>query len=215
MNLTEHKIAKLFFRLKRRFVSVGQISQHNEVGRWIQLLSSLDDVKSIVEIGTWNGKGSSKCIALGVLQRATPNCRVIGFEVNPDMFKKAKRNLSKFDFFEVLFGSVVGEQELDQTQLNEQEMGWFVQDLKWIRESPSVLDRVPKEIDLLILDGGEFSTYAEFKKLEKKLTRWLILDDTRTRKCSKILEELLHNPQYLIVHVSQERNGTAVLMKLA
>jgi hypothetical protein len=214
MNSTKSKFTKLITYIRSRLVSVGQINPRDEVGRWIKLISSLENVKSIVEVGTWNGKGSSQCIAEGVLERETPNCHVIGFEVNPEMFKKAQKNLSKFDFFEVVFGSVVTGAELDQSNLSDRESEWFNQDFEWIRDAPLVTNNVPEAIDLLILDGGEFSTYAEFKLFEKKLTGWLVLDDTRTRKCSKILEELKLNSDYLIVHISQERNGTAILLKL-
>jgi predicted O-methyltransferase YrrM len=215
MKATNKKLPLLFSSLNRRFGAYGQISSHNEVGRWIKMISSLESVKSIVEVGTWNGKGSSKCIAEGVLQRANTNCHVVGFEVNPKMFSKAKRNLSRFGFFEVVFGSVVSEEHLDRVGLSEQELEWFIQDVEWIRAAPFSLDRVPREIDLLILDGGEFSTYAEFKQLEGRLNSWLILDDTRTRKCSKILSELEKNSNYRIIYSSHERNGTAVVLKLS
>jgi hypothetical protein len=215
MSFKMGRLTRLIFHVRSRVISVGQINQDNEVGRWIKLISSLENVKSIVEVGTWNGKGSSQCIAEGVLDRRTPNCHVIGFEVNPAMFKKAQKNLSKFDFFEIVFGSVVTGAELDQSNLSDEESEWFNQDFRWIRDAPLVSNKVPEAIDLLILDGGEFSTYAEFKLFEKKLTGWLVLDDTRTRKCSRILEELKLDSNYLIVHTSQERNGTAVLLKLA
>ncbi len=215
MKVKNKKLSLLFSSLKRRIGAYGQISSHNEVGRWIKMISSLESVKSIVEVGTWNGKGSSKCIAAGVLQRANADCHVVGFEVNPKMFSKAKRNLSRFGFFEVVFGSVVSEEHLDRVGLSEQELEWFQKDLEWIRAAPFSLDRVPKEIDLLILDGGEFSTYAEFRELEGRLNSWLILDDTRTRKCSKILSDLEKNSNYKIIYTSLERNGTAVILKLS
>ena len=51
----------------------GQITHRDTVGKWIELLSSLDEVKSIVEIGTWSGRGSSQCIKRGVLSRRVPD----------------------------------------------------------------------------------------------------------------------------------------------
>ena len=68
-----------------------------------------------------------------------------------------------------------------------------------------------REIDLLILDGGEFSARGEFRKVEPRLRGFLILDDTKTRKCKDLLNELKSRSDYMVVWESEERNGAAVL----
>ena len=44
----------------------GQISLHSELGRLLFAISSLSENKVVVEIGTWNGLGSSTIIAKGI-----------------------------------------------------------------------------------------------------------------------------------------------------
>lgn len=199
------------------FMFNGQISPKNEVGRWIYTLSSLEEVGSIVEIGTWNGRGSSKMIAQGVRAKLRLNpglaelIRVTGFEVNYGMFKKSNAYLSKYPFFKVVYGSVIAREELDSFELSEEETGWFQQDFQSMAIAPLVEEFIPQSIDLLILDGGEFSTYAEFKKLAPLVKKWIILDDTFTRKCSRVLDEIRSNSKFEIVSESRERNGTAVI----
>ncbi len=195
----------------------GQIDERSEIGRWIQTLSSLEENYSIVEIGTWNGRGSSRMIASGVSRKisARPNmtgaCKVIGFEIHEGMHKKSERFLNQYDFFNVVYGSIVLPEELDNLNLSKEEQVWFQQDIQKMTSAPIVEDLIPDEIDLLILDGGEFSTYAEFKKLENRTHKWVVLDDTKTRKCQRILEEIKLNGRYLLVSESDERNGTAVI----
>ena len=204
-----------FFHLKN-FRS-GQIQKHHEVGKWIEFISSLSGIDSIVEIGTWNGAGSSMAIVRGVNTRKKKSreaVNVIGYEINPVMAKTAQRRLSKFGFFEVVFGSLVSIDDLDRTNLNETEKVWLEQDEKWLLGAPSVINSLPKNIDLLILDGGEFSTFAEFKLLKNKVSDWIILDDTNTRKCEEIVKQIKVEKEFLLVYESQERNGTAILRRV-
>lgn len=211
------KIALVFFR-KLRTLNSGQIGRRHEIGRWIELLASLSTVSTIVEIGTWNGKGSSMAIARGVRSRKNsgwPKVDVVGFEVNPKMARSAERALRRFDFFEVIFGSIVNIDDLDRANLSESEKIWLNQDEEWIRQAPNVLASVPETIDLLVLDGGEFSTLAEYKALSARVTGWIIMDDTRTRKCSEILKIARKEGIFEIMYLSDERNGMAILKRIS
>lgn len=75
---------------------VGQVDRMSEFGRWIELLSSLSENTTIVEIGTWNGRGTSKQIVNGVLSRRSPhnNVKVFGFEIDHKKFLSAQRFLA-------------------------------------------------------------------------------------------------------------------------
>ena len=191
----------------------GQINQKHEIGRWISLLASLEYIKIIVEIGVWNGLGTSKMIEKGLSDRAKNDYRVIGLETNQVMFKKALINLRKIKEYELIWGSIVSEQELDVENLSPLESEWLKKDCLDLKKAPNVLEKIPNAIDLLILDGGEFSTYSEFKKLQSRVTQWIILDDTYTRKCRRILKEISHFPDWKVFYISEERNGTAILYR--
>jgi hypothetical protein len=90
---------------------------------------------------------------------------------------------------------------------------WFEQDAQAINTCPDVGDLLPEKIDLLLLDGGEFSTNAEFRKLESR-SRMIALDDTNARKCLKIREYVLANPQDydIIMDDVTDRNGVMVFI---
>ena len=197
-----------------KFRKKGQISSSDEIGRWIKMISSLERTEIIVEIGTWNGNGSSKCIVDGILNKKSNNLdvtKVFGFEINKEFFDKAKSNLKKYQFFNVIYGGIITSSELDSSNLNSEESSWFDQDRNNIENGPYVFDKIPSKIHLLILDGGEFSTYREFCKLVNRVDGYIVLDDTKTRKCSRIMEELPSLNSVHLIHESDERNGVAIL----
>lgn len=210
----------LIRRTSRRLLSPfrarlrGQISDGSEIGRWIALLSSLTEIKMIVEIGAWNGRGSSRMILKGVQSKPRESTNIIGLEANPLFFKKAKRYLSRFPNYQLLYGAVVQPSELDDYELNIDEISWFQNDLKDLISAPYILELLPNSIDLLILDGGEFSTYGEYVKLQSRVTGWIILDDIYTRKCRRIMSSLSDQSEWALVFESRERNGTAVLKRV-
>jgi hypothetical protein len=192
----------------------GQISDRSEIGRWITLLSSLTESKIIVEIGAWNGRGSSRMILKGARSKPRESTTVIGLEANPLSFKKAKRYLSRFPNYSLLWGSIVLPSELDHSELNADEVAWLQGDLIDLATAPYIFDSLPDSIDLLILDGGEFSTYGDYLKLQSRVKGWIILDDIYTRKCRRIMLDLAGQSDWIIVFESHERNGTAVLKRV-
>jgi len=202
-----------FFSRPLNFRFKGQISSRNEIGRWIELLASMDENKIVVEIGAWNGLGSSKMIVRGFRNRRLRDSRAVGFESNRDLYEVAKKNLRRHSDYQLVYGSIVTEDELDKSNLTEIEKGWLESDIQDLRQVPFCLDQVPDEIDLMILDGGEFSTFAEFAKLNSRVRNWIVLDDTNTRKCQRILAELSQDSPWNIVFLSNERNGTTVLKR--
>lgn len=204
---------------KLKFIRKGQIDARSELGQWLAHLSSLPNTNTIVEIGTWNGKGSTKVIARSVKKSLKKfperNVRVVGYEINPVMYAKALRANSKFGFVELVLGSILGTEELDQEGLSPQEKVWFEQDKKFIQSSPNVFTTLPESIDLLLIDGGEFSSFAEYQVLKRRVDKWLLLDDTNTRKCKKIVVELEESGEFINIFRSDERNGVAGYLRIA
>lgn len=194
----------------------GQITKDSEIGRWLMLIASLSEVSTIVEIGTWNGQGSTKLLCLGVNQRPKKErskVQIHGYEIHPLMFKKASKVQARFNFLHIHHGSIVQSSALDDQDLTAVEKVWYVKDKELIDQNPNVLHTVPGSIDLLVLDGGEFSTFAEFLILRPKVSKWIVLDDTNVRKCKKVVENLENDPDFHLVFQSEERNGVALFRR--
>ena len=70
------------------------------------------------------------------------------------------------------------------------------------------------DFDVILLDGGEFTTYHEFKRIEDHC-KYLLLDDINTNKCKKIVKEIKSNPTKwnVLEENTRDRNGFIVCVK--
>jgi hypothetical protein len=207
-----HIINLKFVTLKQRVLPRGQMSIENEVGRMLFAICGLHENKIIVEIGTWNGLGSSVVIAQGVAS-GKQNAKVYGLEIFDKRVKESKKNLRKYDFFNVIHGRIVDVEDLDSSQLLEDEIEWFESDLRNMSTAPNVLNLLPQQIDVLLLDGGEFSSYSEYLFLKDRVVKWLILDDVNVRKNRRVLSEAVTSGEFQLIWRSDERHGAAVLIR--
>lgn len=96
-------------------------------------------------------------------------------EANKVFHEVAQRNLHREKNVQLMWGTIVSPEDLDRTDLEEHEVPWLSEDEKCLVEAPNVLHLLPNRIDLLILDGGEFSTWSEFLALEARLARYSCL----------------------------------------
>ena len=51
--------------------SLGQINENTEVGKLLINITKTEKLNTILDIGTWNGLGSTKCFLLGLNQNNT------------------------------------------------------------------------------------------------------------------------------------------------
>ena len=194
---------------------VGQIIPNQfVVSRYITSLASRSDVHNIVEIGTWNGMGSTRCVLEGLESKSDYIFQ--SYECFIEMYNEAiENNRGKLgEKFKIICGKIVDEGEItdwfDVDGLNQEQKGWLQQDIDRMSNVKNVLDTVPSVIDLLILDGGEFSTYKEWLMLRER-TRYFVLDDTTCLKSKRIREEVLSSPLHVVISDNlNERNGYLV-----
>ena len=206
----------------------GQINITQKIGKQIFDIVMMNDVNNIVEIGTWNGNGSTQCVIKALKDSKKIHYSFISIESNKKMYDEAycnnSDNLSDLKKFKILHGVIIDyTQLLDFDKLDDSNFIdynkatkriWFNEDIENIKNAPNILKKLPNKIDLLILDGGEFSTLAEFNLLKNK-SKYIIADDTKCIKSSEIRNELKQNNQYeVIVDDINERNGFIVAKNL-
>lgn len=200
-----------FLRLSEMLRPKGQMSLKSEVGRMLHAICSLAENKTIVEIGTWNGLGSSKLIAKGVLSGKT-GAQVFGLEIDERRYMQSLKNLKKYPFFKVIYGRILELKDLNQDDLNFSEREWIKLDSKNLVKAKYILEQLPQQIDVLLWDGGEFSSQMEFEVLKDRGIKWLILDDVNVRKNKLVLIEAVNSGKFRQIWKSNERNGTAILI---
>jgi len=201
----------------------GQINRGSVAGEFIYQLCAKTENKIIVEIGSWNGRGSTRCVMDALIARFD-DCRFYSLEAHPGMYEDAQRywntelltyNTMVRDRLNLIHGRIINEEEmtpleevLQSRHANQERWPQFYQyDVDSFRSCPNVLDALPEKIDVLILDGGEFTTYAEYLLLKDR-TRVLVCDDSSKYKCEKIREELLADESYeTLIDAPTQRNG--------
>lgn len=201
-------------------MSQGQINRGSSLGEHIYSLALRSDVNTIVEIGAWNGLGSTKCIRDAVIDKKQP-CNVLSLEAYESMYRQAiANNNPKIVGFDLVYGRIIDVNELtwfDKNTLSPDERKWLHDDIVNYEQCPNVKSKLPEKIDLLVLDGGEFSSYVEFMYLHDR-ARFIVLDDTfaNTRKFVEVRKYILANPtKFSVLHdVTNERNGYMIVENL-
>lgn len=195
----------------------GQILPESLFGKWIKKIITEEKPKTILEIGTWKGLGSTKVIIDSIISTDS-EIKFISLESNKKFFDIAKTNLKSFlDYVDLIYGRVVEKNDVERfvsdNVLTEEMKVWLKNDLNDYSLSENVLNRIPDNIDFLLLDGGEFSTYIEWNILKNR-SKIVLLDDTLVLKCKKIREELLNDDNYeLIVDCLTDRHGFSIFRK--
>jgi hypothetical protein len=195
---------------------IGQINLDSEFGKHLYSLAKQPDIKTIVEIGTWNGCGSTKCIASGIID-SNDTKNFISLETNNDMFLQAQQNLTDTEktAIKLIRGRITEFYDLvwlKDFTLGPEQQRWLWEDIAWYKDCPFVLDQIPEQIDLLLLDGGEFTTVPEFKALKNRY-KIIALDDTRALKTKSIHEYLLQKTDHVLIASGDERNGFSIFKK--
>ena len=162
----------------------GQIND----GRFSEIINNFGkntDYKTFLEVGTWNGLGSTKQFVDELVLRFDDYI-FYSLECNTDKCKYAKdlyNNLNKVHILnEVLFKDEPKNfyDIFPQCATNSMFKEWHRVDMENMKNCNLFLDRkdLPEIFDVVLLDGGEFTTYFEFQIIKDRCKN-LLLDDTK------------------------------------
>jgi len=182
-----------YTQLKLR--NTGQIS-NDSFSKEIEKYASNLEYKTFLEIGTWNGLGSTKAFSNG-LQTRTDDYVFYSLECNKDKSSDASKIYKDNDKIHILNEVIWNEEPTDfydifpQCKTDSLYKKWNDIDITNMKNCNLFLDRqnLPNIFDIILLDGGEFTTYYEFQLLKDRC-KILMLDDTNSDKCKLIVEEL-------------------------
>ena len=213
---------KNYFSTKNKLKNSHGQMHDSELNNTLRDLIINEDIKNIVEIGTWNGLGSTKML-INLIKKSKLNISFYSIESDLLCFKAAKKNLAKdLKFVNLILGRVhdfddlsyVNKDSLFRYGYGEKEYEWFIQDLRRYRKIKNVVTQLPKEIEILLLDGGEFSGFADFIILYKR-SKFIVLDDTDSFKQHNVLEYIdLNQDNFNLVYDSKNRNGVQIYQNL-
>jgi hypothetical protein len=201
--------------------NLGQISANDKCGQTLIHYVRTNQLANIVDIGTWNGMGSTLCFLVGLQGNTTT--KLITLEINREKVENAKKNLQPYigtTNIDFVWGSVISSDEIvdmptifPEFVANTEFQRWHSIDVANIDASPNVLDRIPETIDFILFDGGEFTTYYEFMKLFPRCVKFIALDDVLVSKCAKIRAFLSAHSEWAEIQFVNYRNGFSLFQK--
>lgn len=193
----------------------GQIKMNTDFGKELNNLASDSRYKTFLEVGTWCGLGSTKCLLDGIILR--DDAKLISVESNLKFYEITKRYWDKFfvvhdldtDKFDLRHGTLVSYNQLDKDYVTDsghtKETYDYNQDIKY---APKII--IEGQVDVLCLDGGHFSTSLEWD-LFKDTAKVVAIDDTSTSKTNMILEEIQKSGKWKVIYESNQRNGEIIV----
>ena len=210
----------------------GQVTIQQEFGRMLYDLSVKSEIKNIFEVGTWRGQGSTLCFVLAIKDsKKESQTTLYSIEANKDMYEFAKKFYTEDTFVKIIHGRIVEIEEIPHkeeyfdsmeylTEMippHERHLDWkgFLRsDIESMKSCQDVSNQLPESIDLLLLDGGDFTSYNEYRKLKDKVKYYIALDDTNVLKNRKSQEELLSDKDFECIRKSNDRNGWSVFKRI-
>lgn len=176
--------------------------------------------KIIVEIGTGSGLGSTQCLING-MQRGESRSLLITIEGVKEQFDLARRNITDpyvLVHYGILHRWIVPyHHPIDMIQHRE----CYAAELALVNNPDVPVIQVPSDqvINLLLLDGGEFTSVGDFLRLWQRC-KVIVLDDCNRAKASKnwwayeVLYDAVHARDWVMEHSKPEdRNGWAVFRR--
>ena len=203
----------------------GQICRGSPFGEKLYKLA-LEGPPSWLEVGSWNGLGSTTCILDGFRDCGFAHQKhLLSFEIDPVMQHAAASNLATHPAFSsVLFihkklssgGAVAEEFPVDlhmdgddvSLQNDQHYLIHFERERYLFHTTEPYVPVGP--IEVALLDGGEYSGYNDWLQLPKEHLKWICLDDAHTTKSRRVVTELDASGNWICVARGDDRNGWAI-----
>ncbi|WP_071190211.1 FkbM family methyltransferase [Trichormus sp. NMC-1] len=201
----------------------------------IHRIARQEDIKTVLEIGSSSGEGSTEAFVMGL--RENPNHPILFcMEISKPRFAELQNRYSNdlfvkcYNFSSVSLESFPKQQEVidfyrsNITNLNlyplELILSWLNQDIEYVKNSgvaDSGIKRVKQEnnidyFDVVLIDGSEFTGVAELNEVYG--AKFICLDDITTFKNYINHHKLLNDSSYILISQSTSvRNGYSVFKK--
>ena len=200
----------------------GQITRNSLFGKVITAIAS-DPAgpKLWVDVGTWNGRGTSARILDGFHEDTTTAKKCLTVELHPFMYKIAQENLkghpafSQLQFAQAKISGPGGEAHIMHPPKGETCMHYklhYETDMALWKAAETLV--FPFEPEAVVLDGGEYTGYIDWLFLPKGSLKYVFLDDSAITKNAKVRQELLENPEWTLLQENlKDRNGWSVFTK--
>lgn len=200
---------------------LGQITPQTALGKAIVSLLAQDlSIESVLDIGCWNGMGTTLCIMTAMnLRKKALSCTAI--EANKEFWEKA---VKAWQFkvhpshLQILYGRIsktmMTRLEIESHPLFSKVKPhydlWYKQDCLDFQKAP--LLTLDKTFDCVVMDGGEFCGVADLEAVLQMNPRYIFLDDVEVIKNIQNAVTLGKMGWEMVWH-TKERNGSVLFRK--
>lgn len=179
----------------------GQLGIDTPVGQFLTRFVQNPEIKNIVEVGTWNGRGSTRAIMDGLIQRDDAT-KFYSIEANQPRQQSGAEFWSDRDHGNVdlnlLWGrtsdKMVSRDYVRLHQKFSEQLQYYDFELTQTNDAPLVEDQLPENVEFVFLDGGEFCSIFDFNFLVNKYAhslKFIGLDDIDTIKNEEVYRNLM------------------------
>jgi len=217
---------------------MGEITLQDEFGQQIYKTVRDNNYRINLEIGSWDGTGSTNCFyeAMKDMELKFLFCIEFNSERCVDFFKQPHliqdwitlycgSSITKEEFlpksFDEIWDSPYNKHKDIGVYSKELVQTWYEEDIKnlnsldyegWITK---ILKSKQNYFDAVLIDGGEFAGYSEYQLLKDKVKCFMLDDVHKAYKCNQIYEELRVDPDWVLVSENSEvRNGYAIFKRI-
>ena len=196
----------------------GQVVPGTALGDFLMNVAKNTQYTKYLEIGTWSGMGSTRCFHRGFLERKSPFV-FKSLECNKDKCEMAAMHYTEYPFIQILNNTVVPASAIPTTDelkgmFEDLVEHWHNIDMENLATCALLEDR---DFEVVFLDGGEYTTYFEYKELVSSCPslQMIICDDTNINKCKKVREELIASHDWkILVDRPDDRNGWCAFVRV-
>jgi hypothetical protein len=206
-----------FYKINMKVENTGQIRLGQPFGEYIAKYAADSRFSRYVEIGTWNGRGSTCCFQDGFERRSTP-ATLQSYEISKSRVQEATELWKDAPHIHIVHGRVLEDNKCPtfsqvQSVFPKLTVAWHSEDVDNFWSASYVPMEDP---EVVLLDGAEYLTYFEFEEM-KRMTgiKVFMLDDSAVDKCRDIHRYLLANPDWTRVAYSDtDRNGWSIFERI-
>ena len=189
--------------------NIGQFHDQERAMQIFETYAKNPMLQNYLEVGTWNGRGSTAGFAKGFRQRHDNAWVFYSLEANKEKQASAA-DLYKDDKNIHILHSVLDKPYEHQIKAIFKHVNghWNQVDNDNVRTATNFWDMkdIPKWFDVVMLDGGEYTTYFDFLTVRDK-TGIMILDDVNDTKSHMICQLLNLDPMWKLIECVKDQRG--------
>lgn len=206
----------------------AEITSSDTFGQVILLTMQAFGFSSVLEIGSYDGLGSTQVFIEALKQRPSP--RMVCLEPNPMRWQSLCLNTIEHSWIKAVCQPSISlasltpkdfESDVWQSPYNglpyprETVHGWWQESQRYLScVRGGYLESSVEEFDVALIDGDEFTGYDDYR-LVKDRVRCIMLDDAfHAYKCHRANRELASDPAWFPAWCnSTVRNGAAIWVR--